>query len=108
MADGQWYQAESHHSYPGRPNPHNIRNDIQTDRVLIGEEFAYWGGSELVPKIPKKFRNYNGIDICAGRNHKNQFPDELVTEFIEWFRSLKQTGYQGKSLDWARLGAEPP
>nr|VFK21808.1 MAG: hypothetical protein BECKLPF1236A_GA0070988_103183 [Candidatus Kentron sp. LPFa]VFK34939.1 MAG: hypothetical protein BECKLPF1236C_GA0070990_103153 [Candidatus Kentron sp. LPFa] len=99
-SDGQWHQAESHHSYPGRPNPHNIRNDTQTDRVLIGEEFGYWGGSG--PEIPQKFRDYHGADICAGRNHKNQFPDELVTEFIEWFRSLKQTGYQGKSLDWAR------
>nr|VFJ52572.1 MAG: hypothetical protein BECKFW1821B_GA0114236_101243 [Candidatus Kentron sp. FW] len=99
--DGQWHQAESHHSYPGRPNPYNIRNDTQTDRVLIGTKFTYWGGSG--PEIPQRFRDYNGIDICAGRNHKSEIlPEVLVTEFIAWFRSLEQTGYQGKPLDWVR------
>nr|VFJ63211.1 MAG: hypothetical protein BECKDK2373C_GA0170839_110424 [Candidatus Kentron sp. DK] len=99
--DGDWQQQDSHHSYEnGVLNPHNIKNDTQTDKVLIGEEFAYWGGSG--PVIPQRFRDYNGIDICAGRNHKSRFPDELVAEFIEWFQSLKQTGYQGKPLDWTR------
>nr|VFK78319.1 MAG: hypothetical protein BECKSD772D_GA0070982_101152 [Candidatus Kentron sp. SD] len=100
-SDGQWHQAESHHSYPGRSNPHNIRNDTRTDRLLIGEEFAYWGGSG--PEIPQKFRDYNGIDICKkGPGHKSEiFPNELVAEFVEWFRSLEQAGYQGKPLDWA-------
>nr|VFJ59875.1 MAG: hypothetical protein BECKDK2373B_GA0170837_108710 [Candidatus Kentron sp. DK] len=84
------------------PYQPNISHDTQTDKVLIGEEFAYWGGSG--PEIPQRFRDYEGTDICKkGPGHKSEIlPDELVTEFIEWFRSLEQTGYQGKPLDWAR------
>lgn len=98
---GQWHQQDSHHSYKGGlPNPHNIQRDTQTDRVLVGTEFAYWGGSG--PEIPRKFRNYEGIDICAGRNHKSRFPKGLVNEFVEWFQSLNVNGYLGKPLDWSR------
>lgn len=43
-AGAQFIQADSHHSYEdGSPNQHNIDNDTQTDRVLIAEQFIYWG-----------------------------------------------------------------
>lgn len=96
-----WQQADSHHSYQGgKANLFNIKNDTQTNRILISTDYAYWGGSG--PKIPEKFRNYNGIDICAGRNHKSQFSDYLVVEFVTWFRSLESNGYLGSPLDWLR------
>ncbi len=97
----QWHQRDSHHSYRGgAPNPHNIQNDTQTDKILLSTDFAYWGGSG--PEIPPKFRNYGGFDICARRNYKNQFPEGLVNEFIAWFRSLGVNGFQGAPLDWPR------
>ena len=41
---GLWLQEDSHHCHEdGTPNPKNIDNDTQTDRVLIGEEFTYMG-----------------------------------------------------------------
>lgn len=96
-----WRQQDSHHSYQGgAPNRFNIENDTQTDRILISTDYAYWGGSG--PEIPHKFRNYNGFDICAGRNHKSKFPEALVNEFIVWFRSLGSNSYLGAPLDWPR------
>ena len=96
-----WHQLNSHHSFMnGAPNPANIANDTQTNRVLIGTEFAYWGGSG--PLIPAKFRNFNGLDICAGRGHKSIFPEELVMAFADWFQKQGDRGYLGKPLDWAR------
>jgi hypothetical protein len=99
---GSWHQEDSHHSeVGGKPNLQNIATDTQTDRVLISTDFAYWGGQG--PEIPARFRNYHGYDICAGRNHKSDFPDDFVNEFIAWFRSLEANGYLGKPLDWSKI-----
>jgi len=96
-----WHQQDSHHSYQdGNPNPFNISNDTQTDRILLSSDFTYWGGSG--PTLPEIIRNYNGCDICAGRGHKSRFPAPLVDQFIAWFRSLGVTGYAGAPLDWPR------
>nr|VFK16137.1 MAG: hypothetical protein BECKLFY1418C_GA0070996_10217 [Candidatus Kentron sp. LFY] len=97
---GHWQQQNSHHSNKdGTPYQPNISHDTQTDNVLISTDFAYWGGSG--PEIPQRFRDYNGTDICKkGPGHKREFPRKLVDEFIAWFRSLGQIGYQGKPLDW--------
>lgn len=100
-AEGQWHQEDSHHSYQGGvPNPFNITNDTQTDRILVSMDYAYWGGSG--PEVPTDFRNYDGVDVCAKRNHKSQFSDEFVNKFIAWFRSLEANGYLGDPLDWPR------
>ncbi len=94
-----WEQMNSHHSFAdGSPNIANIRNDTQTNRVLIGEKFVYWGGSG--PKIPTKFRNYNGFDICAKRGHKRNFPDKLVAEFVAWIEESGEHGLIAAPLDW--------
>jgi hypothetical protein len=96
-----WQQMNSHHSLPdGCPNNANVRNDTQANRVLIAKEFVYWGGSG--PKIPAKFRNYNGIDICAKRGHKRNFPDELIVAFIDWVKDSGEHGVVAPPLDWDR------
>lgn len=93
---GAWLQENSHHSYAdGRPNHYNIKNDTQTSRVLVGVEYAYWGGQG--PEIPSQFR-----DLEAKRGHKNRFPEPLVKAFTSWFRSLNVQGYLGDPLDWKR------
>lgn len=94
-----WHQLNSHHSYrDGSPNPHNIRNDTQSDRILIAEEYAYWGGTG--PEIDPRFRDYEGNDVCAGRGYKCKFPPRFVADFVAWFRSLEVQGYLGDPLDW--------
>lgn len=99
---GDWCQLNSHHSYSdGTANEHNVRNDTQADRVLISDDFVYWGG--LGPDLPKKFRNYQGYDVYAGRGHKNSFPSALVDELTAWIRSLGDQGYCGEPLDWNKV-----
>ncbi len=98
---GHWQQEDSHHSFSdGNPNQRNIVNDTQTDRMLISDDYMYWGGSG--PSIPQRFRKFGGLDICGKRNHKNNFPEKMVDEFITWLRSLNNHGYCGDPLDWAR------
>lgn len=95
----RWHQLNSHHSYQdGTPNPHNIDNDTQADRVLISAEYTYWGGDG--PQIDARFRNYGGQDICARRNHRSNFPPGLPDVFVAWFHSLDAHGYLGEPLDW--------
>jgi hypothetical protein len=99
----KWSQANSHHSLTdGSPNASNIAADTKTDRVLISDDFVYWGG--LGPQVPQRFLNYGPehVTLCVGRNHKNNFPTEFVQEFVAWIRSLNETGYAGEPLDWSR------
>ena len=99
---GRWHQQNSHHSDEnGTPNEHNIQNDTQTDRILVGVDYAYWGGNG--PCIDPAFRDYGGYDVCAKRNHKSNFPDEFVRDFSKWLRSLDQHGYLGDPLGWPRV-----
>jgi hypothetical protein len=98
---GGWLQENSFHSlHNGHPNPLNLDHDTKSDRVLIGSDYAYWGGGG--PKIPETFRNFQGVDICSGRGHRNRFSDELVSTFVTWLRSLNERGYVGPPLDWPR------
>ena len=98
-----WCQVNSHHSLTdGSPNESNVVADTNADRVLISDDFVYWGGSG--PPLPQKFLSYGtqGINLCAGRGHKNNFPPAFVQEFIAWIRSLDVKGYVSEPLDWCR------
>lgn len=100
-ATGGWRQANSLHSHrDGSPNPANVARDTKSTRVLISSDYAYWGGAG--PRIPGQFRDFGGVDVCAGRGHRNCFPDELRDGFIGWLRSLSEHGYVGAPLDWKR------
>jgi hypothetical protein len=89
---GRWVQMDSHHSHrDGTPNSGNIRHDAQAPRVLIGIEFSYWGGKG--PKIPARFRNFKGADVCAHRGHKNRFPEGMAEAFIAWLQERGETGF---------------
>lgn len=97
---GRWQQEDSHHSFSdGAPNKNNIANDTQSNRVLVSDNYIYWGRNG--PAIPKKFRNYQGYDLCAGRGHKNKFPDKMVNDFITWLGTRNERGCCGDPLDWA-------
>lgn len=96
-----WHQVDSHHSYPdGTPNEANVTNDTQADRVLISDDYVYWGGSG--PALPERLRNFEGLDLCGGRGHKNAFPDEMIEEFIAWLRLRGDKEYCGVPLDWVK------
>jgi hypothetical protein len=90
----EWVQEDSHHSKEdGTPNLANVMHDTQTPKVLIGEEFTYWGGTG--PEIPDEFRC-----VCAGRNHKSRFPPAFVEPFLAWIRSHAAKGYVGDPAEF--------
>jgi hypothetical protein len=93
---GKWQQANSHHSLAdGCPNKANVVHDTQTDRVLIGYTYAYWGRSG--PKIPISLRS----ELCKiGPGHKCNFPQSFVDKVTAWLLSTETRGYAGRPLDW--------
>ena len=97
--DGQWVQADSHHSLDaGRPNLKNIERDTRVDRVLIARKFVYYGST--APRIPEYFRPYQatGEDICLiGEGHGRRSPD-LATAFESWLDNRGEWGVQGMPL----------
>jgi hypothetical protein len=96
---GAWSQLNSHHSLSdGSPNPENIGNDTQANRLLVATQYAYWGGTG--PEIPGMLRDFNGHDLCIGRGYKHHFPDGMEEQFISWFLSLHAQGCLGRPIDW--------
>ncbi|MBT3942655.1 MAG: hypothetical protein HOH95_11635 [Dehalococcoidia bacterium] len=96
-----WHQANGHHSLEdGQPNPENVKKDTKADRVLVSDDFVYWGGSG--PELPVRFRGSEGWpDIFAGRGHRNNiFPGEMVIELIAWIRARNEAGVLGEPLAW--------
>lgn len=98
---GVWQQANSFHSLPdGQPNPLNRDHDTHSERVLIGREFVYFGGSG--PVIPASFRDWHGADVCARRGYRRHFPPDMAEAVIGWAMSLG-SGRLGAPADWSRL-----
>jgi hypothetical protein len=96
-----WLQENSHHSYAdGTVDLHNVENDTHTPRVLVSDDYVYWGG--VGPMLPSRFRSYSGVDMCAGRFYRVNFPQGLVQEFVAWVRAQDKKGYVGDPLDWNR------
>jgi hypothetical protein len=78
-------------------NPKNVVVDTGTDRVLISDDFSYFGRN--APQLPEKFRDFDGIDVCHKRGHKSRFREELAIELIQYIGSLKR-GYLGEPISW--------
>ena len=96
--NGDWIQEDSHHSLPGGAvNLVNLRDDTQTDRVLISKEFWYFGTDS--PPIPEQFRGDGPDNICAHRGHKVNFAPSIVDGFLDWVRRHEQ-GCTGRPDRW--------
>ena len=99
-ANREWVQEDSHHSHQdGTLNPRNIVNDTQTDRVLISEDYVYFGGGG--PELPARFTRTDN-DMRARRGHRSNFPSWFVSDVVSWIRGLEGVGYVDEPLDWAR------
>jgi hypothetical protein len=101
---GEWQQLDSHHSLQdGSPNPSNIGNDTNPNRLLLADQFAYFGVT--APEIPSEVRHHGTDDICALRHYKVNFNAEHVEHFLHWFERLGVTGLDGTPYEWLRNGA---
>lgn len=77
-----WRQADSHHSKPdGSPEPSNIKNDTQTDQVLISDHFYYFG--DKAPEVPKTI--FEAMGYRNGRHHR-VFKNYEAVELLTWLR----------------------
>ena len=74
-----------------------LEEDTSVDRVLISDDFIYWGGRG--PLLPE----FRGCTLIKSRpNYKVKFPGRVVEEFATWIRGLQaeaQRGVCGKPLD---------
>ncbi len=80
-SQGNWIQEDSHHSLPdGSVNQKNLERDTgSTDKVLICEEFFYFGGDMI--KFPDIFKEL----ICTHRGYStNGDKTELGIELWNW------------------------
>ena len=69
--------------------------DTSVDRVLIGEDFVYWGGDG--PPMPPEF----SIFVSTTQGHKCRFPEEDVRRFVEWLRGTREKGIIGEPTGWS-------
>lgn len=94
----KWIQANSHHSLPnGTPNRANIKRDTgATVNVLLGREYTYWGRSG--PKVPARFEEV----CCTTQGHKCRFDEDLVSDFLDWLRSLGMVGFAGAPAEFPK------
>jgi hypothetical protein len=78
-----WIQEDSHHSQvDGSPEPSNIKNDTQTNRVLISHNFYYFGSK--APLIPREILNQLGYS--NGRGHR-KLPIKEAKPLLSWINS---------------------
>ena len=86
---GEWEQAFSLHSLEnGKQNWKLTTTDTNGEKVLIGEDFIYWGGNGL--PLPANLQR-----LIVGRAHKSTANDKLIPDFIEWFQSQTERGCLG-------------
>jgi hypothetical protein len=97
--DCEWIQEDSRHSKAdGTPEPKHIEKDTRVDRVLISEEFVYFGGQG--PAIPTEFRSdFDLVHVRQG--FRSNFSSEKVDATVGWIKSLEE-GQQGRPEDWPR------
>lgn len=93
-AEGQWHQADSHHSNDdGTVNTYNLKRDTSCRFVLVSEHFFYFGSKAV--RIPEEFLAQDGECICKkGPGYRWRFADNFVLSFIEWLEGNHKPGYQ--------------
>lgn len=101
--EAHWQQRDSFHSLPdGSLNPDHVRRDTGVNRVLISDDFVYFGGEG--PEFPDDLKDQQGRPLCKKGIGLTTFDDPLLVAGLEqWVRSLGATGYQGAPFEWLTL-----
>ena len=98
-----WAQRDSFHSRAnGTPNPDHIARDTGVNRVLVSDDFVYFGG--YGPLFPDQLRNFEGFDVCKRGIGRTRFDHpRLIVAFVGWIRSMGVSGYQGAPFEWRHI-----
>lgn len=93
---GAWVQANSFHSSPdGSPDPGNLNRDTgTTDRVLLGSEYAYWGGEG--PPIPEHLKDF----VHTTQGHRCRYSAERIAAFLNWLDGVPRPVLIGRPANW--------
>ena len=102
IAPRQWRQLNSYHSQAdGCPNADHIARDTRVNRILISDDFVYFGGEG--PKLPSRFLKGGEMNLLrASRSYQRVMQQDVITAFEDWVRSLGVHGFQGKPWDWVQ------
>ncbi len=93
---GGWSQLNSYHSKEdGTAFQKHINRDTSVDRVLISDDFVYFGAEG--PKIPDALRDA-GL-VLSGRGRKKIEEPATIADFEGWLEGLGVKGYQGRPFD---------
>ncbi|MBQ9610590.1 MAG: hypothetical protein IJV15_14250 [Lachnospiraceae bacterium] len=96
--DGKWYQELSHHSKDdGSVNYVNLDHDTGTDRVLISDNYYYFGNNAI--DIPDEF---SALFRC-GRGHGVNEDTALINDFIRYVHNNYLCGINGTPFN-RRIG----
>ncbi|KQW72346.1 hypothetical protein [Ensifer sp. Root127] len=100
---GGWSQRDSFHSLAnGIPNPKHVANDTQVDRVLLSDDYVYFGGEG--PGFPADLQDKNGRHICKTGIGRSKFTDVgMENKLTAWLHSIGPKGLQGSPFEWLSL-----
>jgi hypothetical protein len=98
-----WQQRDSFHSSPdGSLNPDHVARDTGVNRVLISNDFVYFGGEG--PAFPDELQDQQGRPLCKTGIGLTAFDAaQLVGNLEQWIRNLAVSGYQGAPFEWLTL-----
>lgn len=102
-ANGEWRQRDLFHSHEnGQLHPQHVARDTGTNRVLISNDFIYFGGEG--PTFPGDLNDRHGRPLCKSGIGRSCFDDpQLVKRLEHWLRCFKVSGYQGPPQEWISL-----
>ena len=100
---GPWQQRDSFHSSDdGAMHPKHVARDTSVNRVLISNDFVYFGGTG--PTFPDALIDKDGRQICKRGIGRSSFGDPALLHSMEkWLHGLGSTGYQGPPQEWLTL-----
>jgi len=103
LANDDWLQRDSFHTTDqGHLHPRHVARDTGVNRVLISDDFVYYGG--YGPEVPNHLIDSEGRPLCKRGIGRNAFEDPmLIAQFEQWIRSLGATGYQSAPYEWRQF-----
>lgn len=98
----QFKQEDSFHSLEdGILSAGDLKRDTgKTEKVLVGQEFAYWGRKGLLLPPHLQFL------VKKGPSHKSRFTDEQIEQFLTWLDGQPERGFRGEPAHWQFLNGQ--
>lgn len=93
---GEWCQVNSFHSADdGALSPPNLARDTgTTERVLIGEDFAYWGAGG--PSLPDHLSDF----VHKTQGHRCRYKADRIAEVLAWLETVPRPEVIGRPANW--------